>query len=207
MDLKHSGTWRGIPRCALPSVHYCLSRARSSILIVEDEALVRISGVGLFVDAGFRAIEAVNSDEALEILNAGWEKFTRLVARFFPPIRTLHPLPCHRFDARTRGRSPVRYQRTPGSSEVQVLFTDVNLPGMIDGLALARPVNDRWPHIGIIIVSGRSTPQPHELRAGSRFHRKPYDSELVVRHAREMTAAKRPPPSERLEASLQKWHG
>jgi len=37
-----------------------------------------------------------------------WEKFTRLVARFFPPIRRLHPLPCHRFDARTRGRSPVR---------------------------------------------------------------------------------------------------
>ncbi len=37
-----------------------------------------------------------------------WEKFTRLVDRFFPPIRILHPLPCHRFDARTRGRSPVR---------------------------------------------------------------------------------------------------
>ena len=37
-----------------------------------------------------------------------WEKFIRLVARFFPPIRTLHPLPCHRFDAKTRGRSPVR---------------------------------------------------------------------------------------------------
>ena len=37
-----------------------------------------------------------------------WAKFTRLVDRFFPPIRILHPLPCHRFDARTRGRSPVR---------------------------------------------------------------------------------------------------
>ncbi len=37
-----------------------------------------------------------------------WEKFTRLTNRFFPPIRILHPLPCHRFDARTRGRSPVR---------------------------------------------------------------------------------------------------
>ena len=37
-----------------------------------------------------------------------WEKFIRLVARFFPPIRTLHPLPCHRFDAKTQGRSPVR---------------------------------------------------------------------------------------------------
>jgi RNA-directed DNA polymerase len=38
----------------------------------------------------------------------GWEKFIRLVARFFPPIRRLHPLPCHRFDAGTREMSPVR---------------------------------------------------------------------------------------------------
>ena len=37
-----------------------------------------------------------------------WEKFDRLVARFFPPIRTLHAQPGHRFDAKTRGRSPVR---------------------------------------------------------------------------------------------------
>ena len=37
-----------------------------------------------------------------------WEKFIRLIDRFFPPIRRLHPLPCHRFDAKTRGRSPVR---------------------------------------------------------------------------------------------------
>lgn len=37
-----------------------------------------------------------------------WETFTRRTNRFFPPIRILHPLPCHRFDARTRGRSPVR---------------------------------------------------------------------------------------------------
>jgi RNA-directed DNA polymerase len=37
-----------------------------------------------------------------------WDEFTRLTDRFFPSIRILHPLPCHRFDARTRGRSPVR---------------------------------------------------------------------------------------------------
>jgi RNA-directed DNA polymerase len=37
-----------------------------------------------------------------------WERFINLVDRFFPPIKTLHPLPCHRFDAKTRGRSPVR---------------------------------------------------------------------------------------------------
>jgi group II intron reverse transcriptase/maturase len=37
-----------------------------------------------------------------------WERFIRLVERFFPPIKTLHPLPCHRFDAKTPARSPVR---------------------------------------------------------------------------------------------------
>ncbi|WP_439400546.1 hypothetical protein ACRQ5Q_43835 (plasmid) [Bradyrhizobium sp. PMVTL-01] len=37
-----------------------------------------------------------------------WERFIQLVDRFFPPIRTIHPLPCQRFDARTQGRSPVR---------------------------------------------------------------------------------------------------
>jgi group II intron reverse transcriptase/maturase len=37
-----------------------------------------------------------------------WERFVRLTDRFFPPIRILHPLPCHRFDARTQGKSPVR---------------------------------------------------------------------------------------------------
>ena len=37
-----------------------------------------------------------------------WERFIRIADRFFPPIKVLHPLPAHRFDAKTRGRSPVR---------------------------------------------------------------------------------------------------
>jgi RNA-directed DNA polymerase len=37
-----------------------------------------------------------------------WQRYIRLTDRFFPKIRILHPLPCHRFDARTQGRSPVR---------------------------------------------------------------------------------------------------
>jgi hypothetical protein len=37
-----------------------------------------------------------------------WARFLKFVDRFFPPIKVLHPLPCHRFDATTRGRSPVR---------------------------------------------------------------------------------------------------
>jgi group II intron reverse transcriptase/maturase len=37
-----------------------------------------------------------------------WERFIRLTNRFFPPIRVKHPMPCHRFDATIRGKSPVR---------------------------------------------------------------------------------------------------
>jgi CheY-like chemotaxis protein len=115
------------------------------MLIVEDDALIRLSGVGIFVDAGFRMIEAVNGDEALACLEA--------------------------------------------NSDVRVLFTDVDMPGAIDGLALARQVHRRWPYVGIIVASGQSAPQAHELPAGARFHRKPYSPVAVVSHARELTAA------------------
>ena len=41
-----------------------------AILIVENEALVRLPGVGTFADAGFRVIEANNADDALGLLEA-----------------------------------------------------------------------------------------------------------------------------------------
>ena len=73
-------------------------------------------------------------------------------------------------------------------SDVQLLFTDVSMPGKMDGLALAREVHDRWPHIGIMVVSGQSVPKTHRLPEGSRFLRKPYCPEAAVKHAHEMTA-------------------
>ena len=42
---------------------------------------------------------------------------------------------------------------------VHLIFTDVAMPGPIDGLALAHHVSERWPHIGIIIVSGHGFPR------------------------------------------------
>jgi CheY-like chemotaxis protein len=74
-------------------------------------------------------------------------------------------------------------------SDVQLLFTDVTMPGSIDGFALARRVRDRWPHIAIMVVSAKRVPQSEELPAGSRFEQKPYSPETVVRHARELTSA------------------
>jgi CheY-like chemotaxis protein len=44
--------------------------ARPLILVVEDEALVRMTLVGVLEDAGFKVIEAAHADEALRVLSA-----------------------------------------------------------------------------------------------------------------------------------------
>jgi two-component system, response regulator PdtaR len=58
--------------------------------------------------------------------------------------------------------------------DVQVLFTDVNMPGALDGLGLAQTVHEQSPGIGILIGSGRIRPAPGELSPGTRFIAKPY---------------------------------
>jgi two-component system, response regulator PdtaR len=70
--------------------------------------------------------------------------------------------------------------------DIRVLFTDVSMPGSIDGAGLARQIAERWPRIGVIMTSGR--PRPDPLTAGHRFHAKPYQPSDVLRHAHEMTA-------------------
>ena len=60
---------------------------------------------------------------------------------------------------------------------VRALLTDVNMPN-VDGLALAKIVRQRWPHIGIVVTSGM--PRPSELPAGARFISKPYRCEDVL---------------------------
>jgi len=47
--------------------------------------------------------------------------------------------------------------------EVQVLFTDVNMPGSMDGMALAEQVHQRWPHIRLLISSGYVRLHPDEI--------------------------------------------
>jgi CheY-like chemotaxis protein len=60
---------------------------------------------------------------------------------------------------------------------VRALLTDVNMPNL-DGLALAKIVRQRWPHIGIVVTSGM--PKPSGLPAGARFISKPYSYEDVL---------------------------
>src|ERR1700712_751064 len=89
-----------------------------NIRIVEDEMLLRMRAVDMVEDAGYAAVEAVNADEALAILES-------------------------------RG-------------DIELLFTDIQMPGSMDGLKLAHAVHERWPAIKIILVSGRLNPTDQE---------------------------------------------
>ena len=116
--------------------------ARTTVLLVEDEAMVRMLGCDVLEEAGFEVIEAANADEALAVLRGG--------------------------------------------VDVQVLFTDVEMPGSLDGYGLARLAHEGWPQVKVLIVSGRSHPGPGDLPPGGAFIGKPYSPSEVVRRVREM---------------------
>jgi two-component system, response regulator PdtaR len=91
-------------------------KSGSAILVVEDEAFVRVWAAVLLEENGFSVIEAV---AALKVLEA-----------------------------------------PPG---MKLLFTDVQMSGSLNGMELARDVHARWPHILLVITSGRERPTPTEI--------------------------------------------
>src|ERR1700748_733035 len=58
-------------------------------------------------------------------------------------------------------------------SDIDLLFTDIQMPGSMDGLKLAHAVHERWPTFKIILVSGQVKPSDAERPAASRFFGKP----------------------------------
>ena len=81
-----------------------------TVLVVEDEALIRLDLASYLIQRGFNVLEAGSAAEAIEILE--------------------------------RDRS------------IRVVFTDVCMPGDMDGIALAKAVRERWPPTVIVICSG-----------------------------------------------------
>jgi two-component system, response regulator PdtaR len=59
--------------------------------------------------------------------------------------------------------------------DIRVVFTDIHMPGSMDGLKLAHAVRNRWPPIKIIVTSGHEGIAEQDLPAGGRFFAKPYD--------------------------------
>lgn len=62
-------------------------------------------------------------------------------------------------------------------SDVGVLCTDVDMPGSLNGLELARIVHERWPAMRLVVTSGRA---PADVPDDGRFLRKPYTLDALA---------------------------
>jgi two-component sensor histidine kinase/CheY-like chemotaxis protein len=114
----------------------------TNVLVVEDEMVLRMRAVDIVEDAGFAAVEAVNADQALSILES--------------------------------------------RSDISLLFSDIQMPGSMDGLKLAHAVHDRWPSIKIILVSGQVKLSDADRPADSRFFAKPLEVKQMIAELQEM---------------------
>jgi CheY-like chemotaxis protein len=94
------------------------------------------------MEAGFKTIEAVNVDEALQVLQA--------------------------------------------RPDIQVVVTDVQMPGGRNGFDLAREVHQRWPGVGLVVSSGREWPGPDDLPDGAAFLKKPLLPATLVEAVRRL---------------------
>ena len=108
---------------------------KAVVLVVESEALIRISTLHMIEDAGLGAVEASNADEAIGILQ--------------------------------------------NRADIRAVFTDIRIPGSMDGWKLARSIRGRWPPIHLILASAL-VPDLSELPDNALFIQKPYAAAQVT---------------------------
>src|ERR1700681_1887222 len=116
--------------------------ALRAVLVVEDEMMLRMRAVDMVEDAGFAAVEAINADDALAILQS--------------------------------------------RSDIELLFTDIQMPGSMNGLKLAFAVHERWPAIKIILVSGQLKLTDGDKPVDSRFFGKPLGEKQMIAEMQDM---------------------
>jgi len=71
--------------------------------------------------------------------------------------------------------------------DIHVLFTDIHMPGSMDGVKLAHFVRGRWPPVKIIATSAHARIEGYQLPHGGRFLPKPYSAREVAAHLKELT--------------------
>ena len=114
------------------------------VLVVEDETFTRMDVVEMLRAAGFDILEAINADEAIQML-----------------------------------------ERDPA---IRLIFTDIDMPGSMNGLKLAAVIRERWPPVKIIATSGHFKVQAGDLPADARFFPKPYQPAQIISAVRELTS-------------------
>ena len=123
-----------------------------TILVVEDEVLIRLVIADYLRDCGYKVHEAVSGEEAIAILQA-------------PEV------------------------------SIDVVFSDVEMPGSMDGFALARWVRANKPGMEVILTSGieRSADIAGTLCEAGPLMKKPYHTQAVVDRIKELAAKARRP--------------
>jgi DNA-binding NtrC family response regulator len=66
------------------------------------------------------------------------------------------------------------------SGGIEVLFTDIEMPGSMNGFALASRVSERWPHIRLVMTSGRCRPAKRDVPDHGEFVPKPYMADQLL---------------------------
>jgi CheY-like chemotaxis protein len=69
---------------------------------------------------------------------------------------------------------------------IRLVFTDVDMPGSMDGLKLAHYIRGRWPPIKLIVASGKAIFEEAALPTGARFFSKPYNERAVAAEIRSL---------------------
>lgn len=64
--------------------------------------------------------------------------------------------------------------------DIAIVFTDIDMPGSMDGLKLAAAVRDGWPPIKVIVTSGHRPVLNDDLPIGSRFFGKPFRADAIA---------------------------
>lgn len=70
--------------------------------------------------------------------------------------------------------------------DIRIVFTDIEMPGSMDGIKLAHYIAKRWPPILLVVASGRAIVAESELPSSARFFPKPFDEHLIGETLQEM---------------------
>jgi two-component system, response regulator PdtaR len=113
-----------------------MNNGRAVILLVEDDAIIRMGTVDLVLSAGYEALEAKGADDAIHILES--------------------------------------------RNDIDLVFTDVQMRGRMDGIKLSHYIRERWPSVELIVASGIAIFEESSLPEGSQFFSKPYNDFAIA---------------------------
>ena len=63
---------------------------------------------------------------------------------------------------------------------IDLVFTDIEMPGTMDGIKLSHYIRDRWPPVKLIVASGKAVLEESSLPEGSRFFAKTYNDHAIA---------------------------